>query len=46
MTNRTGVIGPMAEEAEVAEMAEMRILDRVKEYRKVRACDLLPHPAN
>jgi hypothetical protein len=24
----------------------MKILDRVKEYRKVRACDLLPHPAN
>ena len=27
-------------------MTEMKILDRVKEYRKVRACDLLPHPAN
>jgi hypothetical protein len=27
-------------------VAEMKILDRVKEYRKVRACDLLPHPAN
>ena len=27
-------------------MAEMKILDRVKEYRKVRACDLLPHPSN
>jgi hypothetical protein len=24
----------------------MKILDRVKEYRKVRACDLLPHPSN
>jgi len=24
----------------------MKILDRVKEYRKVRACDLVPHPAN
>lgn len=43
MANRTGVIGPMALEAEVT---EMKILDRVKEYRKVRACDLLPHPAN
>jgi DNA modification methylase len=29
-----------------AEVAEMKILDRVKEYRKVRACDLLPHPSN
>src|ERR1700737_1260294 len=24
----------------------MKILDRVKEYRKTRACDLVPHPAN
>jgi len=24
----------------------MKILDRVKEYKKVRACDLVPHPAN
>jgi DNA modification methylase len=24
----------------------MKILDRVKEYRKVRACDLVAHPAN
>jgi len=24
----------------------MKILDRVKEYRKVPACDLVPHPAN
>ncbi len=24
----------------------MKILDRVKEYRKVRACELVPHPAN
>ncbi len=32
--------------AEVVEVAGMKILDRVKEYRKVRACDLVPHPAN
>ena len=24
----------------------MKILDRVKEYRKVRACDLVPHEKN
>jgi len=30
----------------MARIATMKILDRVKEYRKVRACDLVAHPAN
>jgi DNA modification methylase len=28
------------------EVAAVKILDRVKEYRKVRACDLVPHEKN